>query len=475
MLEYAVVGSGIGGSAMAALLGAKGRDVALIEKEPYLGGCSSTFTHRNRRYNTGATTFAGFEEGRKVKQLFDAAGVTPALHVSDPALVVVQKGCLIKRYRDLDAFLDQLEQLHPHPKNRAFWTLIAQINRDFYAMQGYGYSGRSLVSKICSSSSYLPLAWRFSSYITISARAFMERFFGDMSPEYLDFMEAQILIVAQATSDETHFLTAALALGYTFGANHYSIGGMGSLFDTLTCKVPHLHRDTRIEKIKRRYDRFELYAGEERFEAANVVLNTTVYDSAFLFEDESIRRYYERLSKRGNTQSAFMLYATLRSDIALHHHYQIITEQTIPMTRSKALFVSFSDREDRLMSEQGYYSMTASIHTDVLWWQTLDASSYRSFKALLQQHLSELICATLGLEREWFVDLFSATPTTFEHYIGRSQLGGLPMTMRNHLWHIPSNDTPFKGLYHVGDTTYAAQGWPGVSEGALNLMRLLDV
>ena len=58
MFEYAVVGSGVGGSSIAAMLQAKGHDVALFEKEPYLGGCSSTFSHEGYLYNTGATTLA---------------------------------------------------------------------------------------------------------------------------------------------------------------------------------------------------------------------------------------------------------------------------------------------------------------------------------------------------------------------------------------------------------------------------------
>ena len=49
------------------------------------------------------------------------------------------------------------------------------------------------------------------------------------------------------------------------------------------------------------------------------------------------------------------------------------------------------------------------------------------------------------------------------------------MTIKNFLPKLPANDTPLKGLYHVGDSVYAAQGWPGVMMGVENLKRLLDV
>jgi len=47
------------------------------------------------------------------------------------------------------------------------------------------------------------------------------------------------------------------------------------------------------------------------------------------------------------------------------------------------------------------------------------------------------------------------------------------MKKENLVYKLPSNDTPIKGLYVVGDTTYAAQGWPGVMMGVKNLERLL--
>ena len=120
MVEYAVVGSGIGGSSIAAYLNAKGHDTVLFEKEPYLGGCSSTFMHKGYAYNTGATTLAGYQEGHIVKKMFDDIGFKPELISTDPAIIIMQNGKVTPRYRDLEKFLEALEQNYPHPKNRLF-------------------------------------------------------------------------------------------------------------------------------------------------------------------------------------------------------------------------------------------------------------------------------------------------------------------------------------------------------------------
>ncbi len=147
MIEYAVVGSGIGGSSIAAYLDAKGHETVLFEKEPYFGGCSSTFIHKGFSYNTGATTLAGYQEGHIVKAMFDAIGYKPELIHTDPAIVIIQNGKITPRYRDLEAFLEVLDKNYPHPKNREFWSLVYDIGTKFYEMQGHYYSHNVKVEK----------------------------------------------------------------------------------------------------------------------------------------------------------------------------------------------------------------------------------------------------------------------------------------------------------------------------------------
>ena len=100
---------------------------------------------------------------------------------------------------------------------------------------------------------------------------------------------------------------------------------------------------------------------------------------------------------------------------------------------------------------------------------------YKVKKEELKNQMIKSICDILDINESDIVHHFAATPKSFMRYINRSQLGGNPITMKNFLPKLPSNDTPIKGLYHVGDTVYAAQGWPGVMLGVDNLKRLLHV
>ncbi|HEY9129627.1 MAG TPA: NAD(P)/FAD-dependent oxidoreductase [Sulfurovum sp.] len=473
MVEYAVVGSGIGGSSIAAYLNAKGHDTVLFEKEPYLGGCSSTFMHKGYAYNTGATTLAGYQDGHIVKTMFDTIGLTPELISTDPGIVVIQDGKITPRYRELEKFLEALEQNYPHTKNREFWTLVHTIGTSFYEMQGHYYSTRSTFSKLLSLVSFIPLLLKFQRYLRINADDFIKEFYGEVSQEYLQFLESQVLIVSQAKLDKVNFFTAALSLGYTFNETHYVKGGFGKLFDTMTASMKKVRRKTEITHIESKEDHFVLYTKRDSLKAKNVILNSTVYESGSLFWNDKIKNYYKKYEKLDNHQSSFMLYVTIKSDKKYEHHYQLIQDKPYPYTLSNALFVSFSDQNDHVLAKEGYYSITASIHTDTRWWD--DPKIYASQKEELEGILLKSLCDILDIKKEEIVHHTAATPRTFKHYIKRSQLGGNAITMKNFLPRLPGNDTPIKGLYHVGDTVYAAQGWPGVMLGVDNLRKLLHV
>ena len=473
MKEYAVVGSGIGGSSIAAYLNAKGRDVALFEKEPYLGGCSSSFYHKGYFYNTGATTFAGYQEGSVVKEIFQSIGFDPRIIKSDPSIVVIQNGKTTPRYSDFEAFLFVLEKNYPHPKNREFWSLVQKINKQFYATSGHYYSNVNILSKLLSLTSYIPLGAKFFPYLRQDALSFIENFLKDIDEEYLAFIESQVLIVAQASLEEVNFFTAALSLGYTFYDNYYVVGGLSALFNDMTRNIKDIYRTTEITAIKKYPSHFELHSKNGVYEAKKLILNSTIYESGKLFENPEIKSYYNKYEKLNNQQSSFMLYFTLKSDADFHHHYQLIENTTFPYTISRAVFVSFSDKNDNEIAPKGYYSVTASIHTDTRYWN--DARDYKEQKEELKNLLLNKIVDILSLKKEDIVQSFAATPKSFHRFIKRSQLGGNAITMENFLPKLPGNDTPIEGLYHVGDTVYAAQGWPGVMLGVQNLKKLLHV
>lgn len=472
--DFIVVGGGVGGTCAAAMLTQKGHRVLLLEKEPYLGGCSSTFSHQGFRYNTGATTFAGFAAGLEVYDFFQNLGICVLTSPLEAAFVQVQGGAPLPRYEALALFLEALETAHPHPKNRIFWEEIARINSAFYRHKGYYFSKGTLGKMLRSLTSFWPLAKAFGPLFLEPATSYLSRKLPNLTPAYLKALDAQVRIVSQTSLAHMNALSAILALGYPFLANAYVWGGMGSLFEALEKNIYHVQTATPVNRIVPCEGHYEVHTKKALFHATNVVLNLPVFECAKFFPIGDMAEYFARFKPLNNGQSAFMLYATFCTDKPLAHHYQLLLETPLPFTTSDALFVSFSDQRDTSLAPQGHYSMTLSVHTQSSWWNKKDILSYKNRKAALVSQLLDEVCARLGLEKTSVVHHFGATPATFARYLGRSQLGGIPMSYTRPFFRNPANDTPFRGLYTVGDTTFAAQGWPGVIAGVRSLEKILD-
>jgi phytoene dehydrogenase-like protein len=469
MKDFIVVGGGVGGVLTSATLKKRGFETLLLEKDKNLGGSSGSFNRGNYTYNIGATTFAGFHKGTPLFELIEEIGSQLPIDEIDPALSVIQNGKETKRFKDLDRFVDEVNRDYPHTKNIDFWSSVQRVSEEFYSFQQYRYSQKDLLENLISLLSFSPIFLKFYKYIFQNGENFIKRFFGDINEEYFQFIDNQILIVAQKRSRDLNALVVLISLGYTFMPNYYVWGGMGKLFETLSKDID-FKTEKEVLSIQRVKNFFKVETkGGDIFFSKNVVLNSIVFNSSQIFSENSIKKYYQKYEKLNSFQSAFMLYGVLKSEAKLEHHYQIILDNILENSISNAIFISFSDINDLKSAPKGERTFTISIHTDVRFWNNLKREQFFEQRAILENKILELICKNLPIERNEIVKYFSANPQTFQKYINREQLGGVPMSKI--FYKLPSNITPFKGIYHVGDTTFPAQGWLGVATGVRNFLR----
>jgi phytoene dehydrogenase-like protein len=464
MDDFAVVGGGIGGSAIAVEL-SREFDVTLYEKEPYLGGCSSTFRHRGNYYNSAATTFAANERGGALYEFFDRNQIElPQKELTFSHIVRIGDK-EIKRYKAFDRFIDEINRAIPHTAHRSFYQEVRTIINSFYEIDSYFYSDRSVGAKLISLPSFFPVLKRFYPYLFRNAKSYIEGVYGELTQEHRDYLDNQVRIVAQAKLEEINFITAALALGYHFSTNFYLFGGMGAAFDAMRDKIDTIKMGCEITQIERVSDRYLLKSRKEEFEAKSIVLNSSIFESSKLFHDKEVNNYFNKYQSFDSKVGAFMLYMQIKAPYQLAHHYQIILEENLPYCTSNSIFISIGDIEDEKMRG----SITVSVHSAVDEWN----DGYKEKKQHLESIIVQIVTSQLGLELESIESAFSATPMTFKRYINRSSLGGIPAKESNLFYKLPSNITPIKGLYLVGDTSFAAQGWIGVMIGVRNLRREL--
>ena len=458
-IDLTVIGSGIGGSLISILN--KDKNLVLFEKDKNLGGTASTFKRFGNYFNSGATTFVGYEDNHIIKEIFDSADFIPDLKKSSYAYRTIINGKSIDRITDFEEFIESLNSVFYHKNNRYFWQTLKDIDERFWKLKDIYFAKYSLNSYLKSLKTIDILFKEYKFLLFKSAKSFIKEVLGDISKEYQDFIDAQLQITLQSTSKDIPLLSFAIALSYPFHKIFYANGGMGKLFDDMLKDI-NVKKNEQIMQIKKENNFYRLISSKDEYLTSKLVLNMPVFECKNLFLDKDLQSYYKKFEFYD--QSAFVIYLKIDSKKEFLNHYQIILKDNIPNAVSKSFFVSFSQKDDEKLSKNGY-SVTISCHTKALFWNELSKEEYEKNKEYTKNFiLDELLKNIPDIKKEDIKIEFCATSKTFKRYINRFNCGATPLNLKN-IFKIPSSLTPFKNLYNIGDSVFAGQGWPGVALG----------
>ena len=468
-LDLAVVGSGIGGSLISALN--PNKNTVLFEKDKNLGGCASTFKRYGKHYNTGATTLVGYEDNHILKKQFDIIGIKPNITKSDIAIRVVQNNKQLDRVKDFEEFINNINELYPNKNNKIFWRKIQKIDEKFWQLKKIYYAKYSLKKYMKTLFFLTELFTTFKFDLLKSADGFIKETLGTISKEYQSFIDAQLLITIQTKSKGISLLSLALGLSYPFHDVFYVNNGMGSLIEEIVQNV-EVKRDEQINNIIKDGKNWILRSNKDEYKTKQLVLNSSIYETSHLFEDINIKNYYD--SFLFSDQSAFVVYLTLDTDMEFLEHYQFIYDDLLPNCISNSFFISASKKGDKLLSKSNTLSITISTHTKATIWKNISKENYEYLKNNTQDYIIKKFLEYFSsIKKENIIKYFSATSFTFNRYISRYNCGGKALKFNN-IQQLPSCNTPFDGLYNVGDTVFAGQGWPGVALGVDILQKELN-
>lgn len=458
-IDLTVIGSGIGGSLISILN--KDKNLVLFEKDKNLGGTASTFKRFGNYFNSGATTFVGYEDNHIIKEIFDSADFIPNLKKSSYAYRTIINGKFIDRITDFEEFIESLNSVFYHKNNRYFWQTLKDIDERFWKLKDIYFAKYSLNSYLKSLKTIDILFKEYKFLLFKSAKSFIKEVLGDISKEYQDFIDAQLQITLQSTSKDIPLLSFAIALSYPFHKIFYANGGMGKLFDDMLKDI-NVKKNEQIMQINKENNFYRLISSKDEYLTSKLVLNMPVFECKNLFLDKDLQNYYKKFEFYD--QSAFVIYLKIDSKKEFLNHYQIILKDNIPNAVSKSFFVSFSHKDDEKLSKNGY-SVTISCHTKALFWNELSKEEYEKNKEFTKNFiLDELLKNIPDIKKEDIKIEFCATSKTFKRYINRFNCGATPLNLKN-IFKIPSSLTPFKNLYNIGDSVFAGQGWPGVALG----------
>lgn len=478
-----VIGAGIGGLTAGALLLKQGYKVTVLEAHVYPGGCAGTFYHKKYRFDAGATLAGGFAPGGPHHQVAEVLGLKWPIHPVDPAWVVhLPDGRAVTQWADAEQWRAERQEKFPFAEK--FWQtqeMLADVSWDI-STRPFPWPPESMADLFRLAGSLRPQTLKSLPYLlrTIGAIAPTD------DPMFKAFLDSQLLISAQTTSENASALYGSAAVDLPRrGVNHVS-GGIGRLGDTLVewirqngGQVHYRQEVQEIEVSNGRATAVETKKGM-RVECDAVLGNLTPWGLQKLLNGSTPSSLENEIEKKLDpTWGAFMVYLGIDKakffekfpNTATHH--QVIVDETKPLGETNSVFFSMASPDDPGRAPDGEVPVTMSTHTEISkWWhwRENDRPQYDARKDEYAENMLNALSKALPGVQECITFCTAGTPVSFERFTRRPQgmVGGFA---QESIFKARGPKTGIPNLLMVGDSIFPGQSTAGVTLGGIRVAR----
>jgi C-3',4' desaturase CrtD len=489
--EVVVVGGGIGGLTVAALLAQRGVNVCLLERERQVGGCAAAFEKFSYSFEPGYGLFSGWKPDEIHQRVFSELPIdAPEIRVREPAYVVrLPDASDIALSSNQEQFETILRHAFPECAERAV-EFYRQITGLGTALRHALRRAPNLLSASRSRRAYalLPEA-RLAAQILKADRQPTLEYLEDVSHRFRRFIDVQLQTFAQAGSAEVSHLHAALALSAPRVGLWSIAGGASALADKLAESIKRSGGTIRLDTpvLRLAYDStgggavasgVDLLSGEKVTASKAIVSNLTLWDTygkLVGLNRTPIEIRKELKSLRG--WGAYLMYLSLdetSKTSAVPDHVLALTDwqEDAPYNpeNNQLMFAAAPAWDSR--APNGKRAVTVHAFTDVDEWFTfhkdeteLEERDQRMLELCWQRLHSAM--PELGSSVEV---IETATPRSFYELTRRKlgMVGGI-VPPSPALWlSQPSYKTSLTNLFIVSDTT-SIGGIEGLTRAAFVL------
>ena len=434
--EVIVVGGGIGGLTVAALLAARGVDVCLFERQSHVGGCVAKFEHLGQSFDPTFGLFSGWQAGGVWERVFVELPIVPppVTRLSPNFVVRLPDGTDVRVSSDHEALEQDLMDAFPECADRAFHFIRGALE----------------------------------------SRTDLESL-KQTSENFRAFIDAQLTLLAQRTIDTAEppgvIDTLSLAMGDLWEID----GGAQALADCLANGFKQNRGSLRLNSpvLRLAYandgtpNGVDLLSGERITATRAIISNLTVWDTYGKLV--GLRRTPTAISAQLKQMSAWGVYQVFlqidEAAVARLPARRMIFASGAQDTSPGHMMLNIVLANDQRDST-GKHSATLTTLTDVHEWFAFHEDSTwheEQDQATLERVWSHLHAAAPEITNG--AEVFeTATPQTYYESVRRKMgMIGAPNPR------LSQSSTHLAKLFLVGDTAAQTIGLAGVADAALRL------
>jgi len=484
--EVVVVGGGIGGLTVAALLAARGVDVCLLERGSSVGGCAASFDKFGYSFEQGYGLYASWQAGQIHDRVFSKLPVEPPeVRLMEPGYTVrLPDQSEVSLTANTGTFEDNLSKVFPECADKAisFYrelaTLGAALQRVLQRAPDFLTASRSRQTYTLLSEGRIGVQ-----VLSYSKNTTLQHLEG-VSMRFRRFIDVQLQAMAQGGAAEVAYLYAALALTAPRGGLFAIQGGASSLANRLADSIRQSGGKIRLNTpvLRMSYDPagnaigVDLLSGETVTASKAIISNLTLWDTygklvGLNRTPNEIRKELKSLRSWG----AYLIYLGMdvAAEISSNHVLMLTDWQTgvdYDPERSQLFFAPAPSWDPR--APEGKRAATVHCFTDVDNWFTFhhdETEVEQKDQATLEGCWQRLHSAMPELGSRVEV-IETATPRTFYDQTRRKlgMVGGGVPSPDNFWSHQPSYLTSLPNLFVISDAT-SPGGIAGLTQSAYNL------
>src|SRR6266850_658691 len=478
--DVVVVGGGIGGLTVAALLSARGVKTCLLERQSQVGGCVARVEISGLNFEPGMGIYAAWGPGEIHERVFSELPVNaPQTRALDSAYVVrLPDRTDVHLSQDEAAFASEITKAFPECAAQAiaFYEATAKIStawgralRSAPELQTVGWAEK--IRSFATEAASLQQLRRLRKKTALDSLR-------DTSSRFQCFIDTQLRAFAQTPIEQCTYLAASIALNLPRQRLYSVVDGPAALAESLAGSITQSGGTLRLTSpvLRLAYDSaghatgVDLLSGETVVAKQAIVSNMTVWDTYGKLiglgrTPPDVKQRLGRLQGHG----AYVIYAAMEDAAATRvsaERLLVATEWQPRGSESEMTEFTFCAAEPGTATRQR--AVTIQTKTDVGEWftfrtsedeqETRDQEMLEVFWRRIHHALPELGAGIEVIE--------TANPHTF-YELTRRKLGmvrGIPgsadLRSKGHLTSLPN-------VFIVGDTVSPGPWLADVSHSAL--------